>query len=130
MKKAVICGTFHRDVAGLRRLIRELETCGVAVLSPLSTEFVSLQPAVVRTATDETLDAATLETMHLRAIREADFIWLHAPNGYVGVSGSFEIGYVVAKKIPIFSFVPLQDVMLHNYVKTVGSVFAALDAHL
>ncbi|MBP9738662.1 hypothetical protein KBD20_03165 [Candidatus Saccharibacteria bacterium] len=125
MIKAVICGTYRRDSSGLKQLFKELETNGVRILSPLSIDFISTLPAVVKTRTDESLPISILELLHLRAIREADFVWLHAPDGYVGISGSFEVGYATAKRIPIFCKERIQDEMLQTQVTVCASVFEA-----
>ncbi len=126
MIKVVICGSFRRDSHALRLLFTRLEECGVRILAPLSIDFIDITPEVVRTKTDENMDIATLELLHLRAIREADFVWLHAPSGYVGLSGSFEVGYCKAKGIPVFSYELPSDEMLQTQVRRVDSVYAAL----
>lgn len=128
MIKAVISGSYHRDVEGFCRLFKELETCGVRILSPLSLQFNDTTKRVVRTDTDENLGIDILETLHLRAIREADILFIHAPNGYIGVSTSFEIGYALAKGVPVFSTHELQDEMLRCQIKCINSVFNALTA--
>jgi hypothetical protein len=68
-----------------------------------------------------------LERFHLRAITETDFVWLYAPDGYVGLSGAFEIGYATAVGRPVFCHQRLQDDMLDAQVHHVGSVFEALE---
>lgn len=126
MVKAVICGSFRQDHQGLRRLLDQLEVCGVRVLAPLSIDFFDTASEVVRTQTDEDMDIAMLETLHLRAIREADFVWLHAPGDYIGLSGSFEVGYCKAKRIPVFSYDLPVDEMLQSQVTQVDSIYCAL----
>lgn len=126
MIKVVICGSFRRDSYGLRRVFTQLEECGVRILAPLSLNFIDTAPEIVRTDTDENLDIATLELLHLRAIRDSDFVWLHAPDGYIGLSGSFEVGYCRAKGIPVFSYKLPKDEMLQTQVTVVDSVYAAL----
>lgn len=126
MIKVVICGTYRRDPVGLRRLFTELEACGIRILAPLSISFMSTKSAFVRASTDENLDIATLEALHLRAMREADFIWLYAPGGYVGLSGSFELGYATAKALPVVAFEAPLDETIRTQVKIVTSVFDAL----
>jgi len=126
MLKAVICGSYHRDSVVLQSVFKNLETCGVRILSPLSLDFIDIASSVVRTQSDEDMDIVVLEMLHLRAIREADFVWLHAPHGYVGTSGSFEVGYCLAKNIPVYCFESPRDEMLRTQVTSVGSVYDAL----
>lgn len=126
MIKTVVCGTYRRDINGLKNLILELETCGVRVLSPLSVDFTATDSSFKRAQSDENLSIALLEEFHLRAVRESDFVWLHAPEGYVGLSGSFEIGYARAMHIPIFSLQKVTDEMICTQVQLYPSVFQAL----
>lgn len=55
-------------------------------------------------------------------MKEATFIWLFAPNGYVGQSASFEIGYAHALGIPIYTDETLEDEMLQTMVKNAPSI--------
>jgi hypothetical protein len=45
------------------------------------------------------------------AIRNSQFVWLHAPEGYIGTSGALEIGYAHAHGVPVYTTEVLQDVM-------------------
>lgn len=125
--RVVLCGSFHRDPDRLRLLFRELETTGCRVLSPLSLDFSSLGEAYVKTGFELDVTAKELESLHLRAIHEADFIFLHAPDGYVGVSAAFEIGYAEALHKPVFCKENLADEMLDARVIKTRSVFEALE---
>lgn len=125
--KVVICGSFRRDPAGIARLFRELETNGCRVLSPLTLDFSDTSSDFVTAKNDETFSVRELERFHLRAIREADFVMLHAPGGYVGISTSFELGYAVATGKPVFSKDSLNDVMLQSQFATKSSVFEVLE---
>ncbi len=127
MIKVVISGSYHKDSEGLARSFRELETTGCRILSPLSLNFTNLDTAVVKSSQETDFSTAELEKFHLRAIRDADFIWLHAPAGYVGTSGSFELGYATALGKPVFSNFKLEDAMLQTQVRCVVSVFEALE---
>lgn len=123
--RVVICGSFHRDPSGLKRLFRELEATGCRVLSPISLDFDRSNFA--RTISESELSAQEIERFHLRTLRDADFVMLHAPNGYVGTSAAYELGYASALAKPIFAFQTPTDEMLATRVHLVGSVFEALD---
>ena len=127
MPSVVICGSYHRDSFGLARIFRELQTCGCRILSPLSIDFTNTYEPIVRTIHEQSFTLDELERFHLRAIAEADFVWLHAPLGHVGTSGSFELGYAAALHIPIYTNHSPTDEMLQTRVHVVGSVFEALD---
>jgi hypothetical protein len=127
MLKVVICGSYHRDSEGLERIFRELEANGCRILSPISIKFKNTEDEVVKNSKEEDFTVSELESFHLRAIRDADFIWLHDPLGYVGISGSYEIGYASALGIPVFCKEILNDEMLQTRVKLANSVFDALE---
>lgn len=124
--RVVICGTYHQDIPFLTRIFRELETTGCRILSPLSLDFVDATQAIVRAPNDYDLSVAELEKYHLRCLRDADFVWLHCPNGYVGVSAAYELGYAGSLHKPIFCFNVPQDDMLAARITVVASVFEAL----
>lgn len=125
--KVVICGSYHRDIIGLKSLFKELEITSCRILSPLSIDFVNESESVVKTKSENDFSTHELEKFHLRAIDEADFVWVHVPDGYVGLSTSFEIGYCKAINKPIFSKCLPTDEMLSTQLIRVSSVFEAIE---
>ena len=123
--KVVLCGSFHRQPEVLHRLFRELETTGCRVLSPISLDFDAGD--FVKAPSETNLSAAEIETFHLRAIRDADFVMLHAPGGHIGLSASYELGFASALGKPTFAMEQPQDEMLRTRVQTTSSVFDILD---
>lgn len=121
--RVVISGTFRRDRPGLERLYHELVSTGCQVLSPRRMEYDDEE--FVRDKAEAILSVRSIEDTHLVAIEQSDMMWLHAPNGYVGCSGALEIGYALAKGVPIFSNEKISDVSLNEYVQHVPSVYAA-----
>jgi len=124
--RVVVCGSFHQDKAKLEKLLRELEASQCQVLSPRSIDFESASDMFVRNAAEASLSIRQIEDFHLQAIKLADFIWLHSPDGYVGTSGAFELGYACANQKPIFAHSVPSDKMLACYVRSIGSVFEAV----
>ena len=127
MIKVVICGSYHRDSEGLKRLFRELETNGCRILSPISIEFENINTSVVKNKNELDLTINELELFHLRAISDADMIWLHSPLGHVGISTSFELGYSQALGKLVFTKEQPHDEMLQTRVRLVNSVFEAIE---
>jgi hypothetical protein len=125
--KVVICGSFRKDATGLSKLFRELETTGCRILSPLTLDFTHSETEFVTAQNDENFSIHELERFHLRAILEADFIMVHAPEGYIGTSASFELGYATALAKPIFSKIAVTDQMLQTQVQVADSVFEILE---
>lgn len=118
---AVVCGTFHRDLDGLKRDYDELLAIGTLVLSPVDLDFTGEREGFVYAAHEAHRSPEEIETDHLAAIASADFIWLHAPEGYVGLSASMELGVAHALGRPIFGRGRPQDVTLREFVEAVDS---------
>lgn len=125
--KAVLCGSYHRSPEVLRQLFRELEATGCRVLAPLNLDFTEPNSATVKATSEMGLSSYELELFFLRAIREADFVLLHAPDGHVGVSGAYELGFAEALGIPRFCLEIPRDEMLATRVQPVTSVFNILE---
>ena len=122
--RAVLCGSYKRDRAGLFRVYDELVVTGCQVLSPRRMWFDDA--AFVRDTAEQGISPQVIETWHLSAIRQADFVMLHAPKGYVGLSAAMEIGFATAQKCPVFSRTAPQDIALRGLVKVVPSVYDVL----
>ena len=127
--RAVLCGSYKRDREGLWRAYDELVTTGCQVLSPRRMWFDDA--AFVRDTAEQDIPPQAVEAWHLSAICQADFVMLHAPDGYVGLSAAMEIGFATAQECPVFSRIAPQDIALRGLVKVVPSVYDALRvAHL
>lgn len=124
--RAVLCGTYKRDFEVLQKSYEELVTNGCQVLSPHALNFVSNEKGFLRTKDEQQRSAEELERHHIFAIGEADFVWLHAPDGYIGTSAAMEIGYAFAQAIPVFSREEIDDPALAPFVQTASSVFEVL----
>ncbi len=59
-------------------------------------------------------------------MQEADFVWLHAPNGYVGTSAAMELGFARGLRLPVFCSEMPEDVTIAGIVRVVASVQEAL----
>lgn len=122
--RAVLCGSYTRDRAGLFRVYDELVVTGCQVLSPRRMQFDDA--AFVRDTAEQGISPQAIETWHLSAIRQANFVMLHAPDGYVGLSAAMEIGFATAQECPVFSRTAPQDIALRGLVKVVPSVYDVL----
>lgn len=125
--KATLTGSFHRDPKGLERDYRELALAQCQILSPRSLDFEDPSVLFVRHSVERQDPVRLIEQHHLQAIALSDFLWVHAPEGYVGTSGAMEIGYALAKGVPVYSSELPQDPMLKSFITKVPSVFAAIE---
>lgn len=82
----------------------------------------------MRDAAEQGMSPQAIEAWHLSAICQADFVMLHAPKGYVGLSAAMEIGFATAQERPVFLRIAPQDIALRGLVKVVPSVYDALQA--
>ncbi len=126
--RCVLSGTYRKERAGLLSAYRELVTCGCQVLSPHRLEFDQQDVLFVRDAAEAEISEETIEKHHLLSIKQSDFLWLHAPSGYIGVSSAFEVGYAVAHKVPVFATEAIVDSGLSSFVNVVPSVFKAIES--
>lgn len=106
--------------------VTELTERGVTVLSPADPRVVDQIGEFVFVASDRVRSIKIVEDRHLECIAVSNFLWLVAPDGYVGQSASMELGFAVAKDVPVFSQHLPSDGTLRKYVQCVSSIGAAL----
>lgn len=121
--KVVISGTFRKSYSSLEDQYHELIDTNCQVLSPRSIDFDTED--FVRSKSETKLPIKSIQDNHLASVQEADFMWLHCPDGYIGHSGAFEVGYAYAHGIPVFSKELPRDEMISEYVKVCSSVYEA-----
>ena len=100
--RVVVCGSFRRDVEHLHKRFEELQEL-FEIVSPLSLDFVDPTAAFVRLAHEVSESDDAIEQRHIDALISADFVWLHAPCGHLGVSAAIELGHARSFGIPIFA---------------------------
>ena len=117
----VLSGSFRKDLTGLAREFEELRDLGFRILSPTNVTVVSEREGFVFMEGEETSAPETIELRHLSAIQRSAFVWLHAPEGYVGPSAALEVGFARASGIPVYSRIAPTDRVLQQLVETVPS---------
>lgn len=126
----VVSGSFRKDLQGLRNAFEELKDLGFTILSPTNTNIVSERDGFAFLKGEETYTPGTIEERHLDAIRRAGFVWLHAPEGYLGPSAALEIGFARASGIPVYSRVPLREKCFQSMVTVVESPHEAASQYV
>jgi nucleoside 2-deoxyribosyltransferase len=126
MIKVSVSGSFRRHMTAIYDAVVELVELGVNVLSPADPRVVDQIGEFVFVASDKVRSIKLVEDRHLECISVSDFLWLVAPDGYVGQSASMELGYAVARGIPIFCREEPTDGTLQKYVRLVPDVSSAL----
>jgi NTP pyrophosphatase (non-canonical NTP hydrolase) len=119
--RAVLSGTFRKDLPGLRQAFEELRDLGCEILSPKRVDVAREEDGFIYMVGEETSTPRVIESRHLKAIEQADFLWLHVPEGYVGLSASLEIGFANASAVPVFAKELPADPVIADFVQVVGS---------
>ena len=119
--RAVLSGTFRKDLPGLRQAFEELRDLGCDILSPKRVDVAREEDGFIYMVGEETSTPRVIESRHLEAIEQADFLWLHVPGGYVGLSASLEIGFAKASAIPVFAKELPADPVIADFVHVVSS---------
>ena len=121
-----VCGSFRRDASALRSDYSELVEAGCAIVSPRTLEWATEKDGFVFAADEVGRLPGEIEHDHLTAMRSSHFVWLHAPEGYVGRSAAMELGYAHALGLQVFSRELPADVTLAALVTKVSSPAAAV----
>lgn len=121
-----ISGSFHRHMGAISEAVGAFHDAGVRVLSPADPRVVDEIGPFLFVASDRHRSVRLVQDRHLAAICESNFLWLVCPDGYVGQSAAMEIGFAVARGIPIFSFDFPHDLTLRQYVHRVDTVADAI----
>lgn len=126
IRRAVISGSFHKDNETLSEIYDELALANCQILSLFTTKFEDNNDEFVANEFERRVDPFQLELRHLMAIEQADFVWLHSPGGYVGISTAFELGFAYAKNKKVYSKDHPAEQILNPLINKVTSVFDAL----
>ncbi len=120
--RTTVSGSFHRHMDVISEDVRDFQRRGVDVLSPADPRVVDDFGEFLFVASDTRRSIRGIQNRHLAAIAESSFLWLVCPDGYVGTSAAFEVGFAAAAEIPIFSVTPPSDLTLRQYVQVVSDV--------
>ncbi|MGH9199650.1 MAG: hypothetical protein ACRD2A_00245 [Vicinamibacterales bacterium] len=126
MLSVTVSGSFHRFMLEIERVVQEFTARGVRILSPAHPKVVDHLGEFLFVASDRVRSIRLVQDRHLTSIAESDFVWLVSPDGYVGQSAAMEIGFAVARGIPVLSTVLPTDLTLRRYITKVSSIDVAI----
>jgi hypothetical protein len=126
MLTATVSGSFHRHLHDINLAVQELTLMGVRVLSPADPRIVDSAGEFLFVASDRVRSVLLVQDRHRQCIRASDFLWLVAPDGYVGSSAAFEIGSAVADEVPVVGTHLPSDLTLRQYVREAKSMRVAI----
>lgn len=111
-----ICGSYHRHLKKMGMLIKECRQLGIEVRIP--------KYAVRKSSTNgfvylkgEVGTPKQLQEKNFDAIANSSFVLVVNTNGYIGPSTSMEIGYAIARGIPIFCTDEPDDYVFRLYTE-------------
>lgn len=119
--EVVLSGTYRKDFEGLRRIYEQLRDLGCEVLSPSNVEATREADGFVYMRGEEAQAPVAIETKHLDAIQRSRFVWLHAPDGYVGPTAALEVGFARAIGVPVFAERTVSDAIVQSFVQVAAS---------
>ena len=126
--QVVLSGSYRKDFENLKATYEALRDLGCIVLSPSNVTPVRETDGFVYMKGEETQAPEAIEARHLDAIQKANFVWLHAPDGYVGPTASLEIGFARAIGVPVFAKEGIKDPVIHSLVELAPAPAAAIEA--
>ena len=97
---------------------------------PSNVSIVSEHDGFVYMQGEETETPENIEDRHLAAIQKANFVWLHAPDGYVGPTAALEVGFASAAGVPVYAQEAPSDKVMQSFVRLVDSPRAILQMPL
>jgi hypothetical protein len=124
--KIAVVGSFHRHYDLVMDACRVFGNGGHTVVSPSGAALI--RGGDLRFEDDDPSFAeAKLQTLALERIMGADFVYVVAPDGYVGRATSYELGRLVQAAVPLFFSAALRDPPLAVPGTHVGSPENVLD---
>lgn len=126
--EVVISGSYRKQFETVKAVYEEFLDLGCIVLSPSSVDIVHEDDGFVYMKGEETQTPEKVEDRHLEAIERADFVWLHAPEGYVGPMASWEIGFAHAAGVPVYTKDLPSETRLRSFVRFIDSPAAVVES--
>lgn len=121
-RKVVICGSFQRDLEGIKELMDTIRDRNTLILSPWTTKIVpeTIGTDFILFEGQEPLlnkrDTWKHKLIHMKAFEESDAIIVCNPDGIIGQGTMFEFGYMIAfSKRVIFTETPKDLSILFPY---------------
>jgi NTP pyrophosphatase (non-canonical NTP hydrolase) len=128
--QVVISGTYRKEFETVQRTYEEFLDLGCSILSPTNVTIVDEHDGFVYMKGEEEETQDKIEARHLLAIQKANFVWLHTPEGYVGLSAALEVGFAHAAGVPVYARQAPLDKTLQPFVHVVGSPAEVLATEL
>lgn len=121
-KKCVIIGSFRKHINLVNYIVNLFKKNQIEVLSPETCNVINPDDNFVLFDYDPPiLNEGEIQTIVLKKMHIVDFVYLINPEGYLGKSAAFEIGYAFANNLKVFSFEKISKEMHKHFVSGVFS---------
>jgi hypothetical protein len=133
VKTVAVIGSFRQFYQPICDAWRQFSELGIEVTSPKGAPIVEEGIPFVRFESDpHKWDDPMVQTVALHRILRADFVFVVAPDGYVGRTTCYEIGRIIQASRPLyFSEVP-KDLPIHvpsENIRTTSEVVELIRAN-
>lgn len=123
--RTCVIGSFRQHYEDVLAAVQAFQACGLEVLSPAVSIIVNPGDEFVRFASDPvTSENAEIQLEALRNIFASDFVFVVAPDGYIGRTTCYEIGAIQAAGIPLFFSAPPLDLPISVSKDAIASAAA------
>lgn len=120
-----LSGSLHRHTAAIAKTATEFADGGGVVLSPRSTEVQREDEESFVYLSGDRGEPWEIERAHLAAIGRSDLLYVVNPGGYLGLSTAMEVGYALAKGVPVYATDPPKE-SPHKFLISQKTVIEAL----
>lgn len=98
-----VIGSFRKQYKEVVRAVRVLKKMGLNVASPKGSNVCdSIEDFVIFETDNSEFTPAEIQMITLEKIISSDAIYVCDPNGYVGKTTCYEIGFCYSRKIPLY----------------------------
>jgi hypothetical protein len=105
-----IIGSFRQYYSQATLAVKEFESLGVNVRSPVVSRIVNPGDEFARFETDPPQSSDQfIQATTLKKILSSDLVYVVAPGGYVGRTTCYELGRVHERSIPVYFSAPPRD---------------------
>jgi hypothetical protein len=103
VRSVALIGSFKKNYTQILEILKMFTNIGIEVTSPKGTDIVQEGIPFVRFTSDPVdWDDFMVQTMTLHRIFCATFVYVVAPNGYIGRTTSYEIGRIIQAQRPLY----------------------------
>lgn len=100
-----IIGSFQKYYSDILNIIKTFKQAGLCVLSPKESYIDGkIDDFVIFGSDRKDYSPAEIQMITLERIIEADVVYVYNPDGYVGKTTCYEIGFCLAKRKPLYFF--------------------------